>query len=139
VTDELLDVEPFIYQLLGRDIHAQSEDVIVSADIDITSLDELPVVSFILTSDPANDGPGLYHFTLDINVFGEGMDAAKALAQMVDGIVFGWNGNEQARVDDIGWVNAVGYIQRFTRLPSSVIDGRNTTQYSGTYALALRN
>jgi len=132
----MVDAEQLIYFLLRRDVPAEFA---VTSEIDVDSTDNLPLVTFAIGGDGQSDnGPGLWHIVLDINVFGAGRGPAYDSALTVYDAVSAWNDSAPAVLPGVGWVHSVNDVSLFSRLASANINGRNVTQYSGSFALAVR-
>lgn len=135
MTAALIDDERLVFQLLRRDL---PPGVMVAAELDVEAWDELPFVTFITAGDSSGNGPGLWECSLTLNIFGEG-EAAFALAQEVYQAVHSWDMPGVAVLPGIGSVEAVADVSKPSRTASVSIGGKNTTQYSAIFRLALRN
>lgn len=143
----MIDAEVYLHQLLVRDVQEQLEEdetLAIAPDIDVNQLAHLPAVLFTVTGDgQVANGPGLWSFTLTLSVFGEGMDQAKRFARLLYDVVHHWDDRPDLTPISIDgentWVSELDDIDLFSRLSSADIDGRNVTQYVGSFALALRN
>lgn len=142
--EPLIDDEVLVYQLLLRDLTAQTEipGVTVSASVDV---DEqagitLPFVSFSLAGDgQLANGAGLWDSVLDVSCIANGMDAAKALARLVYRIVHAWSIPGTAHVPGIGAIVEVGDVSRFSRQPSARLPDSLLVEYDGSFAIQLQN
>jgi hypothetical protein len=142
----VIDPEAYFYQLLLRDVAALDleHDVAIAPTIDIDQLEHLPSILFDYTSDGQSaNGPGLWGFTLTLTVFGNGLDATKALVRQLYDLVQRWGeggGHTALDIDeDRIWITSLEDSDLFTRTQSVLIAGRNVTQYVGSFALALRS
>lgn len=118
-------------------------DLWVAPDIDVDQLDHLPALTWNITGDgEAADGPNADGFILNVSIFGDGMDQAKATAIHVDEVAMKWFDDPWATAatfDNHSVVVATGErIDTPTRLPAAEINGRLVVQYSGSYRLLLR-
>lgn len=140
----LIDDEVLVYQLLHRDLTAQTEipNVTVSASVDV---DEqvgitLPFVSFSLGGDgQLSNGAGLWNSVLDVSCIANGMDAAKALARLLYRIVHAWSIPGTANVPGIGGIVDVGDVSKFSRQPAAQLSDSLLVQYDGSFAIQLQN
>jgi hypothetical protein len=133
----VIDAEKLVFTLLtafaptGRTI---------TPETDSESIGDLPLWTYNLIGDgQVGNGPGLYQFALDISVFAEGLDAAKAESDLVYDGVHGWDTNPlSAVVPGVGWVQDVSDNSFFSLVGVPQLTGRLVSQYAGSFALALR-
>lgn len=143
----MIDAEVYLAKLLARDVEATlepGEEVFIAPDIDIAELRIRPALLWTLIGDgQVANGDGLWRYTLTLSIYGEGMDAAKRWARFFYNLVHHWDDRAdltELEVDgDTIWVSTVEDIDLPTRQASADIDGRNVTQYVGSFDLALRN
>jgi len=142
----MIDAEAYLYELFTRDIEDAGfdEDVTVAADIDVQVMDELPYWTFSVIGDgQQSNGDDLWSYTLTVSVFAEGMDATKNSARAMYDLVHAWDTDPGATQLTTGgdtiWVSSLDDIDLPSRLASAEIAGRNITQYTGSFGLALRN
>lgn len=133
----MIDPEQLLFTLLKAGAPAGTK---VAPESDSESLGQLPLWTFNIIGDgQTSNGPGLYEITLDISVFAEGIDTAKAGAKAAYDLVWSWADDPlSAIVPDVGWVSDVADISLFSRMGTPEITGRNVSQYAGSFALALR-
>jgi hypothetical protein len=116
----------------------------VAPDIDVQTLDELPALTWNLSSD-ANDmnGPDAWNFILNANVFGDGMDQAKSAMRHVDSLVQEWFEDPGPTVIDVdGDRIAVADGETLdypSRQATSDLPARLVVQYSASYRLLMRS
>ncbi|GIT80181.1 hypothetical protein LLS1_18500 [Leifsonia sp. LS1] len=134
----MIDGERLVYELLQAAAPPGTQ-VLPESDLDV--LGELPVWMFHTDSDgQSENGPGLWSFTLDVNVFGNGIDAAKQQARLCYDAIWSWMDDPAATViDGVGWVSEVEDMSLFSRAGTPALTGRGVSQYAGSFALALRN
>lgn len=143
----MIDAEAYIGQINLRDFEALRDDLDmphVAPDIDTETLEEIPAIIWNLSGDGQQaDGPGMWTFVLSYNIFGDGMDQAKAYARLTDRVANSWFADPwptALEVDGDRIVISGGEtIDLPTRTAQSIIDGRNVVQYSGSYAIMLRS
>jgi hypothetical protein len=137
---ELVDDEQLIFALLRRDL---ASSVGVAAELDVDSIDSLPFVTFIVTGgDQGANGPGLWAASLALNVFAQGQDEAWVTARAVYGAVHKWDTPGASILDaapELGYVSRVTDLNKFSRVGSVEMQGKNITQYLGTFELKIRN
>ncbi|WP_243063187.1 hypothetical protein [Humibacter sp. RRB41] len=133
----LLDAEQLVYDLLTR--ANPGKRIIPETDSD--SLGDLPLWQFNVLGDGQTfNGPGEWDIILDINVFGNGIAAAKAEAAIAYQTVWGWASDPlSAIVDGVGWVSDVSDISYFSRAGTPDLTGLNVSQYAASFGLTLRN
>jgi hypothetical protein len=112
------------------------------------STDELdpghfPAIIWHLTgSGQSSNGPGLWLYSLSVNIFGDGMDEAKGVMRTFYDLVHSWNDDPAGTVITVDgspvWVSSVDDNDLPSRFPSADIPGRNVVQYGGVFPLALR-
>jgi len=152
----MIDVEVYLNLLLKQSIAAayaanKFDPALFAAapwcspDIDIDTLDNFPAVTWnILADGEAANGPGLWYFVLNLNLFGNGMDQAKALMRVMHDIAEAWDADTATTAinvdgDDV-WLSGVDTDRDIpTRLPAAIIDGRMVVQYSGGYGIGVRS
>lgn len=142
----MIDAEVYLGKLLLRDAEASLEpedELFIAPDIDVDQLSEFPALIWNITGDgQIANGDGLWTFTLNVIFFAEGMDAAKKWARFGYDLVHFWDDRSDLTELEVDgepvWVSFVEDIDLPTRQASADIDGRNVTQYSGSFALALR-
>jgi hypothetical protein len=142
--EPLIDDEVLVFQLLFRDLTAQTEipNVTVSASVDVDEQEgiTLPFVSFSIGGDgQLSNGAGLWSSVLDVSCIANGMDAAKALARLVYRIVHAWSIPGNATVPEIGGIVDVGDVSKFTRQPAARLDDSLLVEYDGSFAIQLQN
>lgn len=143
----MIDAEVYLATLIQRDTEEDlepDEEVFIAPDLDVNQLAQMPALLWTLTGDgQVANGDGLWSYTLTLSVYAEGMDAAKKWARFFYNLVHYWDEHTELtelEVDgDTLWVSTVEDIDLPTRQSSADIDGRNVTQYVGSFALALRN
>lgn len=143
----MIDAEVYLQTLIVRDTEEDldpGEVVTIAPDIDVDQLEKMPALLWTLTGDgQVANGDGLWSYTLTLSVYGEGMDEAKRWARFFYKLVHYWDENPaltKLTVDgDPIWVSTLEDIDLPTRQSSADIDGRNVTQYVGSFALALRS
>jgi hypothetical protein len=141
----MIDAEVYLDQLLDLSMTATPfvEDLWVAPDIDVTIMQHFPALTWNIVGDgePLN-GPDAYGIILNASVFGEGMDAAKAVARYVDRTVMAWFEDPwptAITVDGDRIVVSNGErLDLMTRLAAAEIEGRNVVQYSGSFRILLR-
>lgn len=133
----LLDAEKLVYTLLTE---ANPGKRIVP-ETDTNALGQLPLWQFnILGDGQTSNDTGIWDVVLDLNVFGDGIDAAKAEAALAYQTVWAWHTNPAAAiVDGVGWVSDVADISLPSRAGTPDLTGHNVSQYSGSFGLTLRN
>jgi hypothetical protein len=109
----------------------------------LNELGDLPHVSWHLTgSGETSNGDGLWLYNLTVNIFGNGMDQAKAAANLLYDVVHAWNDNSAATVISVDgepmWVAWLNDNDIPSRVAAADIPGRNVVQYSGSYPIGLR-
>jgi hypothetical protein len=143
----VIDAEVYLHQLLTRDYAALSPQPspapFVGPGLDVGELDHLPSVIWHVTgSGQTANGDGLWLYTLSVNVFGNGMDDAKAAMKTFYDVVHAWDANPASTVLDVDgspvWVSSLEDNDLPSRFPSADIPGRNVVQYGGSFPLALR-
>ncbi len=143
----MIDAEVYMDRLLTQSYDAlapQSDPrPSIKPDVDVDQLDDLPAIVWHLTgSGQTANGDGLWDYSLTVNIFGDGMDQAKAAMKTLYDVVHAWNDFPARTVIDIDgepvWVSSVEDNDLPSRFPSAVIDGRHVVQYSGIFPLALR-
>jgi hypothetical protein len=133
----VIDADLLVFTLLRA---AASPTTRVTPETDTEVLGDLPLWQFSLIGDgQVDNGPGLYSFTLDISVFAEGVDAARAHARLAYDIVHRWENPAASIVPDVGWVASVSDVSIFSLQGAPQITGRQVSQYAGSFDLALRN
>lgn len=134
----MIDPELLVFTLLEA---GKPDGWTIEPETDSESLDDLPLLTFNIIGDgQSSNGPGLYTVTLDLSVFTEGIDAAKAGAGVFYDLVHQWDENPiTSIVDGVGWVQSVDDISLFSRMGTPEVTGHNVSQYAGSFALALRN
>ncbi len=133
----MIDAERLVYTLLTA---IAPDGVRVAPETDSEVLGDLPLWQYHLLGDgQVANGPGLYTFSLDINVFAEGLDATRAQARLCHDGVHRWENPAAAIVPDVGWVADVADNSIFSLQGTPVITGRQVSQYAGSFDLALRN
>lgn len=141
----MIDPEAYLKQLW--DLAWESLDPAgrpwTAPDIDTTILERLPALTWNISGDGQQaSGPGLWTFVLNANIFGDGMDAAKALARAVTDVVEAWGEDPRpTRLTVDGYRMAIASADQIdipTRLARSEIDGIDVVQYAGSWSLAIR-
>lgn len=133
----LLDDELLIFSLLKRDL---DPSVMVSAELDVLSIDHLPLVMFSCRGgDQMGNGPGLWSSQLVLNVFAEGQDAAHEVCVALYRVVHEWALPNGSTVANAGYVTSVMDLSKFSKAPSVSMQGKNVTQYTGSFDLTIRN
>lgn len=133
----MIDPDLLIYLLLDR---AAPTGTRITPETDTEVLGELPLWQYHLIGDgQVSNGPGLYTVTLDLSVFAEGLDAARAQARVAYDIVHAWENPAVSIVPDVGWVSSVDDVSLFSLQGTPEITGRQVSQYAGSFDLALRN
>jgi len=152
----VIDVEVYLNLLLQQSIQAafdadEFDPTLIPArpwcapDIDVEILSKVPAVTWNITSDgEVANGPGLWNFLLNLNLFGVGMDQAKELTRVLHGIAVGWDDDTTSTVIAVDgnnvWLSSVDTDRDIpTRLPAAIIDGRQIVQYSGSYGIGVRS
>ncbi|MFD5864357.1 hypothetical protein ACFWGP_05360 [Agromyces sp. NPDC127015] len=133
--DPLIDDEALIYRLFTRDI---PPDHYIASEVDVTTWELMPYGRFSCITDGGGNGPGIWHTILSVNVFGNGTDEAFAYARELDRIIRNWGDPGVAVLPGLGSVESAEREQKFTRVGSVEVNGKNVTQYLGTYELTLR-
>lgn len=136
----LIDAEQLVYTLLKRDVESRIAEVLVLADLDVDSIENLPVVTYALSGGgQESNGRGLWEYTLSLNMFAEDNDAFD-VAKAVYEAVWSWDEPGVAVLPGIGSVNAVADVSAPSRLVSGVqMIGKHVTQYTAAFALTLHN
>lgn len=133
----LLDDELLVFALLKRDL---PESVTVGAELDIDSIDHLPLVTFgSVGGNPVSNGPGLWSIPITFRVFAEGQDATWELCRDLHEAVMNWALPGVANAEGIGQVHAVSVVSKFSRDATVDMQGKNVNQYSGSFELIVRN
>ncbi len=133
----MIDADLLVYTLLKA---AAPNGVRVPPETDTDVLGDLPLWQFNLIGEgQVNNGPGLYTYTLDISVFAEGLDAARAQARAAYDVVHRWENPAAAIVPGVGWVAGISDVSIFSLQGTPEITGRQVSQFAGSFDLALRN
>jgi hypothetical protein len=133
----LLDAEQLVFTLLTT----ANPGMRIVPETDTDALGELPLWQFnILGDGQTGNDTGIWDVVLDLNVFGAGIDAAKAEAAAAYRSVWAWHSDPlSAVVVGVGWVSDVSDISLFSRAGTPDLTGHNVSQYSGSFGLTLRN
>lgn len=134
---ELIDDELIIFTLLKRDL---PDSVTIAAELDVDSIDHLPFVTFsVRGGDQVGNGPGLWNVPVTFRVFAEGQDSTWELCRDLFTIVHEWATPGASTLTGLGHVSAVDDVSKFSRDATVDIQGKNVTQYSGSFDLLIRN
>lgn len=134
---ELVDDERLIFTLLVRDA---PEGYTIAAELDIDTIDGLPFASFAVTGgEQGGNGPGLWTVYLTVNAFNEGQDATWDMCRVLYRIVHGWGELGTGALPGVGYVSSVRDVSKFTRTAAAVLEGKQITQYTGSFALTIRS
>ncbi len=108
---------------------------------DVDQLEALPCWIFNVIGDgQVSNGRGIWTCVLTIVITAESLDEALSSAKRAYDVVWSWANDPAATVvPGEGWVGGVDDIDMPSRLASANIPGSNITQYSGSWALTLRN
>lgn len=139
----MIDAELLIKTLLDRDMPAGATAV---PSIDVDVMDVFPMITFHVSVGQAIDNsspPQGWTVTLDLDVFDDDLDDAKALAFAVYDIVHAWADGfaiPPAIVNDVGYVShdSVEDNSIFTRVLTVDVESKQVTQYAGSFDLILR-
>jgi hypothetical protein len=142
----MIDAEAYVYTLTNRDITALTlaHTFPVTGEVNVDVVSTFPCAFFDLSGNgQSSNGDDLWSYTLNFNVLGDGLDQAKSYARALYRVVRGWDSNPASTLltvagDNI-WVSSVSDIDAFSRLPSPDVQIRNAKQYTGAFALELRN
>lgn len=134
---ELLDDELMIFTLLKRDL---DPSVMVASELDVDSIDHLPLVTFsIRGGDQMGNGPGLWSTPLVLNVFAEGQDDTWEVCKALYRIVHEWTIPGNSTIPNVGYISSLTDLSKFSKDPSVSMQGKNVTQYTGSFDLTIRN
>lgn len=132
----LIDGEALVYALMQRDA---PEGSVTDSELDVDTIDALPATIYSLSVEgQTRNGRGLWPATLTLNHFGGDRDTAWREAAAWYASVHLW---PFAPMPDpsVGWVSSVDDVDAPSKDSTSAIEGRGITQYTGVYALLLRN
>lgn len=134
---ELVDDELFLFTLLKRDVPSGA---VIAAEMDVDSIDNLPLITFSARGgDQAGNGPGLWTCPLTIRVFAEGQDSTWELCRTLYRIIHEWEIPGNGIVEDVAVVSTVTDLSKFSRDASVDMQGKNVTQYTGSFELIIKN
>lgn len=137
----MLNTEKLIYMLLKRGLH----DVAVIPELDVTSIDDFPLVTFSVSGGNAVLGssspPKAWDVVLNLSVFHDDLDAAIDLAGRVYDIVWGWDEawNGTGIIDSVGHAAEIEDQSVFSRLGTVAIGNRSVTQLAGGFGLQVHD
>lgn len=132
----MFDPELLVYRLLSRDA---PDSIQVHSEYDVTTWDNLPYSTFVVITEPSGNSKLLWSCTLIVNAFGDGALQAIESAETLYDIVHGWAVPGNGNVAELGTVESVDDVSLFARISAVPINGKNVTQYSGTFTLNLRS
>lgn len=139
----MIDVDALLYQLLIRDAPDGAE---VRPAIDVDALDVFPLITFHVSVGASVDNaspPQAWTVTLDLTIFDDDLDDAKALAFDLYDVVHGWADGFALPPAIIAGVGSVAHDSVednsiFTRILTLDIESKQVTQYAGSFDLILR-
>lgn len=137
----MLDLELLAYRLLTRSL-GDACKVQPAHEVGDT-IDHLPLVLFQVTGGNAVDGspspPFAWDTNLELNIYADGLDAAKALTVIVYDAVWSWDDPfAELGIDyTLGHVTAISDQAIPTRVASVDYDGHNLTQYNGVWSMQM--
>lgn len=134
---DLVDDEQLVFALLSRDL---DDSVTVAAELDVDSIDTLPFVTFLSAGgEQGSNGPGLWSVQLTVNVFGDGSTAAWETCRAVYRAIHAWAKPGASSLPNLGHVSRVTDLSKFARVAAVAMQGKQITQYVGTFTLMIRN
>lgn len=135
----MLNSEQLLYTLLTRGLPG----IAVVPELDVTSIDDFPLVTFSVMSGNAVEGstspPKAWDAMLALSVFDDDLDDAIALARRVYDLVWSWDDAWAGAniVDGLGHATEIADQSMFTRIGTVAIGARSVTQLSGSFDLQV--
>lgn len=132
----LVDDELLVYTLLKREL---PEGATLAAELDVDSIDTLPFITYnVRGGDQSGNGPGLWSSPLTIRVFAEGQDAGWELCRDLYRVIHLWAEPGNSTVPGVAYVTNVTDLSKFSRDATVAMEGKQITQYTGSFELITR-